>query len=353
MGEFPDGFWARIWRDNRQWLAIVTVFVLLSHLMMWLMGHSIKPVTLMDDAVRLCAAMALPIFGVFILVVLARQRPEAPLKFLTARARKWRLPERLAGLILVVIAVRVFMSNFSTVKMAIPEVVPYYLDPLLLNIDLRLHGGPPWRLLVPWLGSPPAILAMSMLYDFWWIALFAVLLCVAAAVDRPQLRAQYITAFFLCWIVLGTVAAYLLASVGPCYYDAIYGGHHFAPQMRVLQDANQVFRIESVHRQAALWDALMRRDYANPYGVSAMPSLHVSMATLIAILGWKLNRWFAAAGTVFLLAIMAGSVLLRWHYAVDGYVAVIGTVATWKLSGWLVLRRSRAAISSSQLAGAE
>ena len=71
-------------------------------------------------------------------------------------------------------------------------------------------------------------------------------------------------------------------------------------------------------------------------GISAMPSMHLSIATVFALLGWKISRFWGMAGIIFLVLILLGSVHLGYHYAVDGYAAILATVGIWWLSGILV-----------------
>ena len=59
-----------------------------------------------------------------------------------------------------------------------------------------------------------------------------------------------------------------------------------------------------------------------------MPSMHVSIATIIALLLRRLR--LACIGWMFLALICIGSVHLGWHNAVDAIVSVVGTLAIWK-----------------------
>lgn len=71
-------------------------------------------------------------------------------------------------------------------------------------------------------------------------------------------------------------------------------------------------------------------------GISAMPSMHVSVATLIALAGYSWQRWIGLALTPFVVVIWIGSIHLGWHYALDGIVAAIMTLLIWALSGNVV-----------------
>ena len=44
-----------------------------------------------------------------------------------------------------------------------------------------------------------------------------------------------------------------------------------------------------------------------------------TLATLLALAGWKINRVVGLLATAFLVVVQIASVHLGWHYAVDGY----------------------------------
>jgi membrane-associated phospholipid phosphatase len=57
-------------------------------------------------------------------------------------------------------------------------------------------------------------------------------------------------------------------------------------------------------------------------GIAAFPSLHVAVVALFAIFLFHVNRWAGWTMTVYAAIIELGSVLLGWHFAVDGYAGI-------------------------------
>jgi hypothetical protein len=91
------------------------------------------------------------------------------------------------------------------------------------------------------------------------------------------------------------------------------------------------------HMQEQLWAIAANQQAWVPFaGISAMPSMHLSMATLCACLWWTYGPLGRVAGLVYVGLIQLGSVVLAWHYSIDGYVSIVGTLAIWRLSGRLV-----------------
>jgi hypothetical protein len=74
-------------------------------------------------------------------------------------------------------------------------------------------------------------------------------------------------------------------------------------------------------------------------GISAMPSVHVAVAVLFAVLGWRTAAWLGWLFTGYACVVLIGSVHLGWHYAVDGYVSAVVAPLIWALTGWSWVRR--------------
>ena len=78
-------------------------------------------------------------------------------------------------------------------------------------------------------------------------------------------------------------------------------------------------------------------------GISAMPSLHVAIATLCALFAWRCGPRAGMLMSVYAAIIFLASIHLGWHYAIDGYVSIVSTVLLWGAVGW-ALRRSGMAV---------
>jgi hypothetical protein len=251
-----------------------------------------------------------------------------------------RPAERLAAALPVLFAAPVFIAAFMAMKSAIPELRPFSLDPALARLDALIHGGPAWRLLKPLLGAPAVSGAVDQVYVSWIVFMYASVVAAAAWIERPQLRLQFLLTYVLCWVVLGTLAAALMSSAGPCYYGAFYRGPDpFADHFALLRGVDRTAPLQALRVQAALLDGWRHAPPGASPGISAMPSLHVAIAALWALTGWKISRPVGTAATLYLAVIVMGSVWLGWHYAVDAYASLLAVPALWALSGWWARRQ--------------
>ena len=199
----------------------------------------------------------------------------------------------------------------------------------------------PWERLQPLLGHPLVTGLLNFSYHFWFFLFYAVLYWLILDTRRPLLRMQFLLSFALTWIVLGSILAVLFASVGPCYYGHLHASDPYAPLMAYLHDANQHVPVWALQVQEMLWQGYQSKGANGELGISAMPSMHVATAVLMALMGWNVSRAAGIALSAFAVLILLGSIHLGWHYALDGYVGAAGAALVWRLVGRLL--RSQAA----------
>jgi PAP2 superfamily protein len=241
---------------------------------------------------------------------------------------------RLAALMLASVLVPLCLGVFASWKWTIPRLQPFAWDPELHALDRLVHGGAlPWQLLQPWLGFPAATVALDRLYTLW-IPLSAVVLVWQAFRSRPFARAHFFLSYVTIYVFLGTVLAIALSSAGPCYYGRLTGDPRpYQPLMSYLQSVNARTPLFAVEGQAVLW-RLYTEGRGVPFlSISAMPSVHVAVAVLFALVGWEANRLVGLVLTAYALVVLVASVHLGWHYAVDGYFAALATAVIWIATG--------------------
>ncbi len=243
--------------------------------------------------------------------------------------------ERVMMALLPLLLVPLFSSAFTSVKNAIPLIQPFAYDQAFMALDRALHfGWHPWELLQPVLGFAPVTSVVSYLYNLWLPLMYLILCWQIFSLRDLRLRQQYLLSFLLAWALLGNGLALLLSSAGPCFYGPVVGGPDpYAPLMDYLRTADASFTNWSLEAQSYLWENYQSTGIAVGGGISAMPSLHLAIATLQALLGWRISRRLGWLLTGYAVVILLGSVHLGWHYAVDGYLSIALMLVIWKLVG--------------------
>jgi len=241
---------------------------------------------------------------------------------------------------LVILAVPPFISAFTSFKSMIPVIQPFAWDPLLMQFDRWLHGGTdPWRLLQPILGYPYMTTGINAFYHFWFFLSHGILLWQAFSRRGAELRLRFLIAFLLSWALIGSLMALVLSSAGPVYYGRVTGLEDpFRELLEYLVAASEHSPVWVLGVQDKLWNGYVQGGTDIGRGISAMPSMHVSIAVLLALFGWSISRTLGSLLTVNAVIIQIGSIHLGWHYAIDGYVAAILTWMIWILSKVLAKR---------------
>ena len=225
-----------------------------------------------------------------------------------------------------------FYSAIASMKVLIPHVATYWADPALAAIDRALFFGiDPWRVTHALFG-PTSTWLIDLIYTSWIPYSGALLIFLMVCRDR-RIRAQGLLAYLLCWVVLGGMLAVGLASVGPCFYSQFYGDPYFQPLMANLAAVNDQHPLVALKAMARLEAEYQANSLELGAGISAMPSLHVSITMLGVLVARHYGRFWRLSAQVYLSAILVGSVHLGWHYLVDGIVSIAGTILIWKAVG--------------------
>lgn len=275
------------------------------------------------------AAIAMVLFD--LVSLLLRNKPNRPTRFLIetyiARLRKPRL---LASLSLLAIAI-IFMPFFSKLKSMIPLFNTYSWDHAFIAWDRAIFFGyDAWQVLQPVFGYPTISAAMAWLYHAWMLLIYIGTLFFIFYPAADHVRRHYMLGFVLIWTLVGGAMATAFASVGPVFMNPIMGDSTFDTQMAYLNGANEQVPIMTLHVQELLLGWYHQGEQGLGSGITAMPSMHVSMAFLFWLAIRQVSPTAGKIFFAFFVLIWIGSVHLAYHYAVDGLVSIIATAAIWR-----------------------
>ena len=253
------------------------------------------------------------------------------LEALFTRGRLDLSARRVLSAVLVLALAVPMQSSFHAYKQTLNVVRPFTWDAELAKWDAALHGGwHPWQLLHGIAETGWLTRAIDVLYFLWLPVLFLFVVWLAWHRDRA-LRQRTLVTLVLLWVVLGTFLAYGFSSAGPCFfYQWDSGGREsFGPLMQTLRAHHAERPLLALDIQHWLWFGYENRIVMPFGGISAMPSLHVAVAALIGLSMWASQRWLGLLAGSYALAIQAGSVVLGWHYAIDGYLSALIAYGLW------------------------
>lgn len=244
-------------------------------------------------------------------------------------------PARMSNGFHALIASGFLTIGFTTIKSNIPAAHPFSWDRTFMELDRTLHFGHlPHDILAPLLQHPPATLAINFFYNAWFFVAIGFFLWQGFQGKDSALRQRFLLAYFMCWILGTCLLGTIFSSAGPCFYGRLLPGPDpYAGLMAYLVETNATYPIWALHAQEQLWQSYVTHK-GQVSGISAMPSMHVGTSVLFFICARAAGiRWLTWTSAIFALAIVLGSVLLAWHYAVDSYAGILIAVACWMLAG--------------------
>ena len=238
-----------------------------------------------------------------------------------------------------------FHLAFTMVKTTFPFVVPFYADPFLADFDRWLHGRvDPWVHVYAWDNVIPIGSWVSTYMSVWFVPALAFPLILCFLDNDAQRVRRYSILYILAWVFIGNVLATIGSSVGPVYYDRVFGGDRFAELQEALANgAVSMSAVASV--QDFLWRMHEEHGQAFGSGISAFPSVHVSTTVVFCLYLVERAKLLAPFAALYLAKILVMSVYTGYHYAIDGYVSILVMVAAW---AWLSRRASRRDCSTDE-----
>ena len=280
-------------------------------------------------------------FAVLVLMLKAgRNSGKQPFlgRFITTTVRDRWERDRFVSFLWPPLLFATLLASFNSFKQMILPLAGFGWDPMLAAADKALFlGVDPWRASHALFGSAEATLLIDRAYHGWFVPMsLGLIACAFMPRSTFRLRTQYMLTYIGVWIGIGSIAAFLMPSAGPCFYETYIGSHAgFHELMQRLANAQTETGsvMTSLNNQGMLIQLYGADKLIIGGGISAMPSVHNGLAALFALAAFQLHRgvgWFVAAYAVI---IWIGSVHLGWHYALDGLIAFAMTFALWSVCG--------------------
>lgn len=251
-------------------------------------------------------------------------------------------PERVSNTIHAFLVNGIFFVGFLGIKKAIPAAVPFAWDKSFMELDRALHFGLlPHEILAPLFNIPLVTFIVNVTYNLWFVVLLGCFFWQGFARHDNALRQKFLLAYLLSWFIGTGILGTIFSSAGPCFYGFVEPGPNpYAGLMATLASANEIYPVWAVPTQAALWQSHLA-GHGEIEGVSAMPSMHVATTIQFILLGFASGkRWLGWFFVGFAASIFVGSIVLGWHYAVDGYAGAALAWLCWKLAGRVAERRA-------------
>ncbi len=248
---------------------------------------------------------------------------------------KVEMKRRIMPMLFAFLGIVFFQTAFTLIKTSLPYIVPFFADPYLARFDKFLHGGTQPVFLLHSIDNYFSVRFLYSFYSTFWLVFAIYFPVILAAFDGNQLRVRrFLILYALAWVFVGNVVAFAGSSVGPVYFDRAYGGTQFANlESLIISSGLNTDFIGII--QEFLWEVYSSYGQATGSGISAFPSVHVSVAAMLGLYAYERSKLLGIVGFIFCATILFLSVYSGYHYAIDGYFSIVAI-----FSFWLIMRRS-------------
>lgn len=212
----------------------------------------------------------------------------------------------------------------------------------LISLHLLQQGEfawldqPIWQLEQPLfhhlLALPLPYIPLDILYNGCWINQLGILLLVMA-LSRDSRQVFCYAAGFILLFFCGRFLGLLFPVKGPAFLHPEIFTH-----LNGLMSAKAMHYIADI-MQAGKTDFL--RSAILVGGVSALPSLHIAMISYSALWFFRLCRWTVFLTLPWVLTVWLATIVLGWHYAVDGLGGLLLGTAVFAISTTLLPKGER------------
>ncbi|MGZ9096963.1 MAG: phosphatase PAP2 family protein [Micavibrio sp.] len=240
------------------------------------------------------------------------------------------------------LGVLLLINFFLSEKSLIPYLIPYHWDPFFAALDKGVHFGQyPHQWLVPLVETLKLQRLLDFSYQAWFVVIFSVSSYCLFYEKNLARRLRFLWSYLLVWMIGGTFLATIFSSVGPVYFREFYPDlvDPYSDILLYLASADG-----EPYRAVKIMNLLLEMHHNtvkfDVNGISAMPSMHVCIAWLIALYAWTVHKAVGVFAFIFAGLILMGSVYLGWHYAIDGYAGIILATLVWWAAGKIPSRKA-------------
>lgn len=349
----PPGHWRRAYEDHRLLLLAAAVYsVAVCAWALW-WGIPLRDLLSVGSFFLMSTVfgvvfLSLMYVGVFFAAFAASKartfsaRRLAAVKKMDVWASQYLEGERMPYAVMGLLAAS--MGNFFFICKSLIRVVnPYETsgwDLVCAKLDKFLHFGHyPHEIIIPVVNALKLAQLLDFLYAGWLVVMYVVTAWNIFGDTSVYRRLRFLWAYLLAWILLGSIGATYMSSVGPLFLQ------YFVPEHKdlyagLVQNFNDItkdnFFFAAKTRVLLLkWTNNVEQVF-QPNALSAMPSMHVAVAWLMTLYARAYSRKLFYVSAAFTFAVIVGTVYFGFHYAVDSYLSIpVVTALWWGVGKWL------------------